>query len=62
MKAVGLILLIAGIALNVLFFMKSNPGGILNWMSGMSETVIWCIRGGSVLLGLILVFASGRKS
>ena len=62
MKAIGFILLIAGIALNVLIFMKSNPGGILNWMGGMSETVIWCIRGGLVVLGLILVFASGRKS
>ena len=62
MKAIGVILLLAGIALNVLIFMKSNPGGVLNWMSGMSETVIWCIRGGSVLLGLILVFAGGRRS
>ena len=62
MKAVGIILLIAGIALNVLIFMKSNPGGMLNWMGGMSETVVWCIRGGLVVLGLILVFAGGRKS
>lgn len=62
MKAIGVILLIAGIALNVLIFMKSNPGGILNWMSGMSENVTWCIRGGLVILGLILVFAGGRRS
>lgn len=62
MKAIGVILLIAGIALNVLIFMKSNPGGILNWMSGMTETVLWCIRIGLVVLGLILVFAGGRKN
>lgn len=62
MKAIGVILLIAGIALNVLIFMKSNPGGILNWMSGMTETVLWSIRIGLVVLGLILVFAGGRKN
>ena len=62
MKAIGVILLIAGIALNVLIFMKSNPGGILNWMSGMTETVLWCIRIGLVVLGLILVFAGGKKN
>ena len=62
MKAIGVILLIAGIALNVLIFMKSNPGGILNWMSGMTETVLWCIRIGLVVLGLVLVFAGGRKN
>ncbi len=62
MKAIGVILLIAGIALNVLIFMKSNPGGMLNWMSGMSEVVMWCIRIGLVVLGLILVAAGGRKS
>jgi hypothetical protein len=61
MKAVGIILLIAGIALNVLILMK-NPGGMLNWMPSMSETMLWCLRIGLVVLGLVLLMAGRKKA
>ena len=62
MKAIGWILLIAGVALNVLIFMKSNPGGMLNWMANMSETIVWCLRIGLIVLGLVLIMAGNKKA
>ena len=62
MKAIGWILLIAGVALNVLIFMKSNPGGMLNWMANMSEAIVWCLRIGLIVLGLVLIMAGNKKA
>ncbi len=62
MKAIGIILLIAGIALNVLILMNSNPGGMLNWMSNMSNTMVWCLRIGLVVIGLVLLMVGKKKA
>lgn len=61
MKFLGIILLLAGIGLIVLYFTKTSVS-FLSFMGDMSETMQWVVRGGLVVLGLILVAASGRRS
>ncbi len=61
MKAIGLILLIAGIALNVIIIAKINTGSMLSWLPA-SEAALWSIRIGLVVIGLVLMMASRKKA
>ena len=61
MKAIGWILLIAGVAINVINFMNINTGNLLSWWP-TNSIISWCLRIGLIVLGLILIMAGKKKA
>lgn len=55
-----MLLIFAGIISSVLYFMNYNLK-ILSWMNDMPETQQWLIRGGFIVLGLIILLISRKK-
>jgi hypothetical protein len=60
MRALGILLLLFGIATIVLFVMEVHVE-FLAWINNWGEDAAWGIRGGAVLLGLVLMMAGGKK-
>jgi hypothetical protein len=59
MRALGLLLLVFGIATTVLYFLEINVE-FLNWMGNWGHNVAWGIRGGAIVLGLLLMSMGGK--
>lgn len=59
MRILGLLLLLFGVATLVVHFMNLQVDQ-LAWIGNWGEGAAWGIRGGAVVLGLILL-ASGKK-
>lgn len=60
MKLLGLLLLVFGVGTIALYFMGTEVQA-LKWIGNWGENVAWGIRGGSALLGLLLLMAGGGK-
>jgi hypothetical protein len=60
MRAIGLLLLLFGIATIVLYLTETHVEA-LSWIGNWGENAAWGIRGGAVLLGLLLLTAGGKK-
>jgi hypothetical protein len=60
MRALGLLLLLAGIGLFVVHFMALDVEW-LRWVGNWGSEAAWGIRGGLVVLGLILMAAGKPK-
>ena len=62
MKELGLFLLLVGVISLALPFINSNIHyAFLTWVDNWGPNVGWAIRGGIVLLGLVLWRAGGRR-
>ncbi len=61
MKLLGVLLLLAGIGLLVVHFLGLDVPQ-LTWVTQWGDGVAWAIRGGPVLLGLLLVKMGGKDS
>lgn len=59
MRLLGLLLLVLGIGSTVAFFLEMESA-VLQWIDNWGPEVAWAIRGGMVLVGLLLVMA-GKK-
>jgi hypothetical protein len=59
MRALGLLLLLFGIATTVLYFLEINVE-FLNWMGNWGANAAWGIRGGAIVLGLLLMSMGGK--
>lgn len=60
MKLLGFLLLVFGVGSLVVYFMGTEVKA-LDWIGNWGENVAWGIRGGSALLGLLLLMAGGGK-
>lgn len=65
MKNFGLALIIIGVML-VIFKIagceNEKPSTLTDWMTKWGEKAEWGIKAGFIVLGIIIVSASGRKS
>ncbi|MEZ5967066.1 MAG: hypothetical protein R3F56_24730 [Planctomycetota bacterium] len=61
MKGLGTLLLLFGIGSIVLHFMD-REFRVLAWIDNWGDNVAWGIRGGLILLGLVLLIAGKKKS
>lgn len=61
MRALGLILLLFGLATIVLYFTETRVEW-LDWIGTWGENAAWGIRGGAVLVGLLLLSAGGKRN
>ncbi len=59
MRALGFLVLLFGIALFAIHFLKVDVE-FLQWMNTWGDGAAWGIRGGAVLLGLLMM-AGGKK-
>jgi hypothetical protein len=60
MRTLGFLLLVLGIGSSVVTFMDMEMR-LLGWINNWGEEVAWGIRGGCVLLGLVLIAAGKKK-
>lgn len=60
MRLLGLLLFLFGVATLVVYFMEMKVDQ-MTWIGNWGDNVAWAIRGGSTLLGLILLLAGGKK-
>lgn len=60
MKVLGLLLLLFGLATLAVHFL-GQPVAALDWIGNWGENVAWGIRGGTTVLGLILLMAGKKK-
>ena len=60
MRLLGLLLLAFGIALFVVHFMKMDVQ-LLHWVDTWGEGAAWGIRGGFVVVGLLLTMTGKQK-
>lgn len=59
MRLLGVVFLLFGIAATVCHFMAVDTG-LLNWVNNWGEGAAWGIRGGAIVLGLLMA-AKGKK-
>ena len=59
MRLLGLLLLVLGIGSTVAYFLEMESA-VIHWIGNWGPEVAWAIRGGMVLVGLLLVMA-GKK-
>lgn len=59
MRALGFLVLVFGIALFAIHFLEINVE-FLQWVNTWGDSAAWGIRGGAVLLGLLMM-AGGKK-
>ncbi|MEI9945090.1 MAG: hypothetical protein WDN26_12840 [Chitinophagaceae bacterium] len=65
MKNVGAALIIAGILLIVFKLAgceNEKPSTLTDWMTNWGEKVEWAIKAGFIVLGIIILSTSGRRS
>jgi hypothetical protein len=60
MRLLGLLLLVFGVGTTVLYFMETSVSW-LDWVGNWGPEVAWGIRGGSAVLGLVLMAAGKKK-
>ncbi len=60
MRLIGLLLLLFGLATIVLYFTETQVEA-LSWIGNWGDNVAWGIRGGAVLVGLLLLTAGKKK-
>jgi hypothetical protein len=60
MKILGLLLLLFGLGTLAIHFLE-QPVEWLAWIGNWGENAAWGIRGGSTLLGLILLMSGKKK-
>ena len=60
MRALGLLLLLFGLGTLAIHFMEVKVEW-LAWMGNWGENVAWAIRGGAVVLGLLLLMSGKKK-
>jgi hypothetical protein len=60
MRILGLLLFLFGVATLVVYFMEMQVDQ-LAWIGNWGEGAAWGIRGGTTLLGLILLTRGGKK-
>ncbi|MCA8969596.1 MAG: hypothetical protein KDC95_07430 [Planctomycetes bacterium] len=61
MKSLGTLLLLFGIA-SIAFSLLGREVRLLTWINNWGENVAWGIRGGFVVVGLLLMVLGGRGS
>ncbi|HLQ38675.1 MAG TPA: hypothetical protein VK348_12780 [Planctomycetota bacterium] len=60
MGKLGFLLLVLGAGSCVMSFMNYESR-LLTWINNWGEQVAWCIRGGLVVLGLLLMMVGKQK-
>ncbi|HMQ22979.1 MAG TPA: hypothetical protein PKE00_10855 [Planctomycetota bacterium] len=61
MKSLGTLLVLFGIA-SIIFHFLGRELRVFSWIHQWGENVAWGIRGGSIVLGLVLTLLASKKA